>query len=75
MTIAEKMAEEQSIRLSCIVDAAGGEVNAIYLRKGLTDLITEAAERGRKEACKFLTTEEYETIDAILADKWEEEEA
>ena len=46
MTIAEKMAEEQSIRLSWFVEKAGGEVDAIILRKGLLELITIVAEWG-----------------------------
>ena len=46
MTVAEKMAEEQSIRLSWFVEKAGGEVDASILRKGLVELIITIAEWG-----------------------------
>ncbi len=67
MTIAEKMVED--VLILNIEEGYGG-----LTRKHLNGLIATVAERGRKEACKHLTVEEYKIIDAIMLNKWEKEE-
>ncbi len=81
MTVAEKMAEEQSIRLSYIIEMIGGEVNAIHLRDSLTELICSVAERGREHFSHLITQivamgdpDLSRVINLIEQDKWEEEE-
>ncbi len=78
MTIAEKMAEEQSIRLSHIVEMVGREVNAIHLRNGLTELVAIVAKRGIEEACKGGNCNCYACElfkEKVRGNRWWEEEA
>ncbi len=73
MTIADKMTDAVIEYLDELHVMIFDEDMA-ELRGELKLLIQRVADRGREEACKFLTTEEYETIDAIMANEWEEEQ-